>query len=329
MLKLSSVGNFPALNTASINRVPFASSLAHHSFKVVNELGYNKQMQIIHTQNELRAVMQAWHSQSLKTSLVPTMGNLHAGHLRLVEYAGKHSDKQVVSIFVNPTQFAVGEDLDSYPRSFDQDCELLEQAGVDLVFAPDSSEMYSGAAELQTIVHVPELADKFCGASRPGHFDGVLTVVAKLFNLVQPQLAVFGEKDYQQLFLIRKMVADLNFPIDIKGIETEREADGLAMSSRNSYLSEVERARAPNLYAVLQQAVKMLQDENDDFSKIEEIVTKMLENDQFDVDYVNILRSEDLQPASCSDRNLVILAAARLGRARLIDNISVQISDTI
>jgi pantoate--beta-alanine ligase len=286
-------------------------------------------MDIIHTQAELRSLMQTWRSQSCTTALVPTMGNLHAGHLRLVAYAKNHSDRQVVSIFVNPTQFAAGEDLDNYPRSFERDCEQLKHAGVDVVFAPDNDEIYSSTRERQTRVHVPELADKFCGASRPGHFDGVTTIVAKLFNLVQPQLAVFGEKDYQQLFLIRKMVTDLNFPVKIHGIATERAADGLALSSRNSYLTEVERARAPRLYAALQQAASELQEGEKDFKKIEKNVVKILEKDKFIVDYVHILRTIDLQPASQSDQNLVILVAASLGQARLIDNISIQLSDTI
>ena len=295
----------------------------------IDDSGYNNQMNIIQTQDELRVITRDWQSQSLNIALVPTIGNLHAGHMRLVDHAAANSDKLVVSIFVNPTQFSAGEDLDKYPRSFQRDCELLEAANVDMVFAPSTDEIYQGSQALHTIVRVPELADKFCGASRPGHFDGVTTIVAKLFNLVQPQIAVFGEKDYQQLFLIRKMVEDLNFPVVIHSVPTERASDGLALSSRNSYLSEQDRLQASHLYKALQQAASSLKDGQIAITQIEENIIKILENHQFYIDYVAILRKIDLLPANETDRDLIILAAAKLGSTRLIDNISIQLSDTI
>lgn len=280
-------------------------------------------MQITKTVEELRNAVNAWRKAGERVAFVPTMGNLHAGHLKLVDEAKKSADKVVVSIFVNPTQFGVGEDFESYPRTEDQDKEQLHTAGIDLLFLPSVREMYGEQAN--TVITVKNLSTLYCGASRPGHFDGVATVVCKLFNMVQPDLAFFGQKDFQQLAIIWAMVADLNIPVEIKSIATVREASGLAMSSRNNYLKLEELQIAPNLYLTLVKAKDEVLNGIKAFAMIEDEAIKELQNAQFVPDYFNICRADDLQKAYKHDTNLVILAAAKLGKTRLIDNISFSV----
>lgn len=252
-------------------------------------------------------------------SFVPTMGNLHAGHLQLVEVAKQHGQCVVVSIFVNPLQFGANEDLASYPRTLDADCEKLQAAGVNVVFAPSEAEMYPTK---QTItVNPPPIANELCGAARPGHFAGVATVVLKLFNMVQPQVAVFGKKDFQQLFIIRELVKQLNLPIEIIGVNTRRDEDGLAMSSRNGYLSAAQRLEAPRLQRALQLVVEAAKKGGQDFAAIEAQTAQYLTQLGWIVDYVSIRSAHTLLPAENTERQLVVLAAAKLGKTRLIDNL--------
>lgn len=280
-------------------------------------------MKTINALKSLTATIKHWKQAGLTIAFVPTMGNLHAGHLKLATEAKIKADKVVVSIFVNPTQFGIGEDFDSYPRTEQQDAKLLAEHGIDVLFLPSVSEMYH--SEAKTVVSVSGISALHCGKSRPSHFDGVATVVCKLFNMVQPDMAFFGEKDFQQLAVIRTMVRDLNLPVKIHSVATLREPDGLAMSSRNGYLTTEQRAIAPTLYQALCAARDAILAENTDFSQIEQQQTQGLNNAGFAVDYFSICRSEDLLPAKSSDNNLVILAAARLGKPRLIDNIQFKI----
>jgi pantoate--beta-alanine ligase len=271
----------------------------------------------------LHEQMQAWRAQGERIALVPTMGNLHEGHLCLVDEAKRHADRCVVSIFVNPTQFGPGEDLATYPRTPDEDCALLEARGVDAVFLPTVEMMYPQGEAISTSIVVPEeLANILCGASRPGHFNGVATVVTKLFNLVQPDVAVFGEKDYQQLLVIRRLVADLNIPVKIIGQTTVREDNGLAMSSRNRYLTVEQREQAAQLYASLRACCERLQSGEREIASIEAGAAAQLQAAGFEPDYVSIRRAADLGLPGTADTDLVILAAARLGKARLIDNLA-------
>jgi pantoate--beta-alanine ligase len=254
------------------------------------------------------------------TALVPTMGNLHAGHIHLVEEANDRADRVVVSIFVNPLQFGPSEDFHSYPRTFKRDCAMLEQAGVDLLFAPTVEAIYPHGEAASTRVCPPDsLGGILCGAARPGHFTGVATVVAMLLNAAQPDMALFGEKDYQQLLVIKKMAEDLLLPVEIVGIPTVREADGLAMSSRNGYLSAEQRAIAPCLYQTLQWTSGQLQGGRQDFAALEQEAAAMLQATGFRPDYAAIRRADDLAAPQPGER-LVVLAAAWLGKARLIDN---------
>jgi len=265
------------------------------------------------------------HKNQLSIGLVPTMGNLHQGHLDLVDSAREKTDVVIVSIFVNPMQFGDGEDLDNYPRTLDADIEKLTAAGADMLFAPDVTEIYGKDISASTQVIVPELTSLWCGASRPGHFDGVTTIVTKLFNLVQPDIAVFGQKDFQQLAIIRKMVSDLNIPVKIVGVATRREDDGLAMSSRNGYLSTAERKIAPILRQQLLSIEKQLKtDKSPSFNDIEEKTIAALNSAGFKADYLGICRQSDLMPAEPGDRQLVVLAAAYLGNTRIIDNLTVE-----
>ncbi|MGH8550357.1 MAG: pantoate--beta-alanine ligase [Methylococcales bacterium] len=275
-------------------------------------------MDVVETVDSLRFRLGQWRKASERIVLVPTMGNLHEGHLKLVDEAARCGRRVVVSIFVNPAQFGSGEDFEAYPRTLDEDIQRLRKRSVDVVFAPATEEVYP--ASPSTKVTVPELSDVLCGEHRPGHFTGVTTVVLKLFNMVQPDVAVFGEKDFQQLMIIRKMVADLNVPIIIKAVETAREADGLAMSSRNRYLSEEERKLAPNLYRALFGAAAQILAGASDFDELERLQTIKLQETGFRPDYFSVRRASDLKSARSTDRELVILAAAWLGRARLIDN---------
>ncbi len=257
-----------------------------------------------------------------RIAFVPTMGNLHEGHLALVRRARELANQVVVSIFVNPLQFGQGEDFDGYPRTLEADTRLLAAEGVDSLFTPSVTAMYPKPQAQQTRVEVPGLSDILCGASRPGHFAGVATVVCKLFNLVRPDVALFGQKDYQQLLVIRRMVDDLAMPLEIVGVPTVREADGLAMSSRNGYLTEAERARAPALYRVLLDTAAQLKASGDVF-ELERAACSAIDAAGLRTDYLAIRRQQDLQPSQPGDRALVILAAAWLGQARLIDNLEV------
>jgi pantoate--beta-alanine ligase len=272
-------------------------------------------MHVVHTVAELRQRLEKQSS----VALVPTMGNLHAGHMHLVELAKQHAKYVVVSIFVNPLQFGANEDLANYPRTLEEDCEKLKLAGADIVFAPTVEEMYP-VAQTMTVAP-PPIATELCGASRPGHFTGVATVVLKLFNMVRPQVAVFGKKDFQQLFIIREMVKQLNLPIEIIAGDTMREPDGLAMSSRNGYLLPGQRVEAQRLHRALQQVVSTVQEGSQDMTAIEAQTTQYLTQLGWIVDYVSIRSALTLKPASITDKELVVLAAAKQGRTRLIDNI--------
>ena len=266
-----------------------------------------------------------WRLHGDHVALVPTMGNLHKGHVSLVELAREHAERVVVSIFVNPTQFGEGEDFDDYPRTLDLDTRRLKATPADAIFAPDTDTMYPFGIDMATRVSVPGLTENFCGASRPGHFDGVTTVVARLFAIVQPDVAIFGQKDYQQQLVIRHMTADMSLPINIISGETVREDDGLAMSSRNSYLSDEERATAPLLYETLCSIGEALQNGQRDFEKLEADAIERLGAGGFDVDYFAIRRAQNLEIPDRDCDELVVLAAARLGGARLIDNIVITI----
>jgi pantoate--beta-alanine ligase len=280
-----------------------------------------KPVQIIHSVQALRDALQS-HSD---IAFVPTMGNLHAGHLHLVKLAQAQASCVVVSIFVNPLQFGANEDLANYPRTLEADCEKLAQLGVDIVFTPTVNELYpdfDGVALNQTItVQPPPIANALCGASRPGHFMGVATVVLKLFNIVQPRTAVFGQKDFQQLFIIQTMVRQLNLPINIIAGETIREPNGLAMSSRNGYLSFTEKAQAVQLVRTLNAVVASVQQGQDEYEQLEHHAMQQLSELGWQVDYVSIRSALTLLPARHADTQLVVLGAAKLGKTRLIDNI--------
>jgi pantoate--beta-alanine ligase len=271
----------------------------------------------------LRERASGWRRAGQRVAFVPTMGNLHAGHLALVAEARRLAERVVVSIFVNPLQFGPQEDFGAYPRTLTRDQQLLAGAGTDLLFAPSVEVVYPRGQANQTRVEVPGISDILCGASRPGHFVGVATVVCKLFNMVQPDLAVFGEKDYQQLLVIRRMTLDLSLPVAIQGLATVREADGLAMSSRNGYLTAQERARAPALYLTLQRCAEWLR-QGLDIAAVEGLAGEEIAAAGFGPDYVSVRRAADLGLPQAEDRELVVLAAARLGRARLIDNLRVE-----
>ncbi|MFW2034397.1 pantoate--beta-alanine ligase [Acinetobacter junii] len=252
---------------------------------------------------------------------VPTMGNLHEGHLTLVREAKKICDVVVVSIFVNPIQFGAGEDFDSYPRTLEQDSRLLADVGCDIIFAPSVEQMYGSQPRL-TNISVDQITDDLCGKSRPGHFDGVAVVVTKLFNIVQPDYAFFGQKDYQQLAVIRQLVQDLNIPLEVIGVPIVRAQDGLALSSRNGYLTEEQRATAPKIYQLLKQAEQDLH-EGKALSAVLATISDQLTQAGFVVDYVEA-RQPNLQPIEQFTQNLVLFVAAKLGSTRLIDNLQVE-----
>jgi pantoate--beta-alanine ligase len=252
---------------------------------------------------------------------VPTMGNLHAGHVSLIEAARRHGKRFVASIFVNPMQFGPNEDFAHYPRTPTQDAGMLSEAGCDLMFMPDVGEIYPNGADQATRVEVPGISNILCGEFRPGHFEGVATIVAKLFNIVDPDVAIFGEKDFQQLTVIRRMVADLCLRVEIVGAPTVREADGLAMSSRNQYLDEAQRKLAPSIYRQLQQAVTALQSGIRDYAQIEAAGRAALDGAGFRTDYFSVRDAKTLAPAKPDTRHFVVLTASRLGKARLIDNV--------
>jgi len=280
-------------------------------------------MQIVDTTAELRGMVAQWRSNGERVAFVPTMGNLHAGHLQLVDKARALAARVVVSIYVNPMQFGESEDLARYPRTLEVDRAALERKGVDLLFAPSDAEVYPLGHRACTRLEVPGLSDILCGAHRPGHFIGVATVVCKLFNMVQPDVAVFGEKDYQQLLVIRRMTADLCIPVDVVSVATVRETDGLAMSSRNAYLSLAERDRAPRLYEALGQARERIQAGECDYDAVEAHAQRALAEAGFRVEYFSVRRADDLVVPAATDRRLVVLAAAWLGKTRLIDNVAV------
>ena len=280
-------------------------------------------MQVLATHWDVHAAIRVWRRQAERIGFVPTMGNLHAGHLRLVQVAREHCDKVVVSIYVNPLQFGAGEDFTRYPRTLAADTALLAEYNVDVVFTPDDQSMYPHGHRHSTYVEVPGLTSGLEGAHRPGHFRGVATVVNKLFNIVQPDVAVFGEKDFQQLLVIRRMVRDLDLPIEIIGEATVREADGLALSSRNQYLSAQERRQAAGLYATLQHVRERLLHNGVDHTDLEQEAILRLEKQGFSPDYVAIRHCETLLEPKYPTDPLVILAAARLGATRLIDNLRV------
>ena len=280
-------------------------------------------MQIIQTVAELRNALK----NQANIAFVPTMGNLHAGHIHLVDIAKQHAACVVVSIFVNPLQFGANEDLACYPRTLEADCEKLSTAGASFVFAPSVEEMYAdfdGKNLNQTMtINPPAIADALCGASRPGHFAGVATVVMKLFNIVTPNFAVFGKKDSQQLFMIRELVKQFNLPITIIASETIREDSGLAMSSRNGYLTETQKIEAVQLQQTLKNIATKIQQGDIDFAGLTLQATQTLNNSGWLVDYISICAANTLMPAGAHDKALVILAAAKIGNTRLIDNIEL------
>lgn len=284
-------------------------------------------MQLFHTLRELRAFLDDHAGKRI--GFVPTMGNLHAGHCELVRQAKNRAEIVVVSIFVNPLQFGVNEDFGSYPRTLQADCDQLRAVGADIVFAPAVEEMYPDfrGQDLQqhVIVQPPPLADILCGASRPGHFVGVATVVTKLFHMVKPHFAVFGKKDYQQLMVIRSLVRQLNFDIEILGIDTRREPSGLAMSSRNGYLTAAQKNQAVQLYAQLQQIQSALENGRRDYETLCHEAVSTLTQQGWQVDYVEIRAQYDLSLPSAIQKELVVLAAAKLGNTRLIDNCEVSL----
>lgn len=282
-------------------------------------------MNTLHTIADLRSALLPARRAGQRIALVPTMGNLHAGHIRLVSTARQHADLVVTSIFVNPLQFGANEDLDSYPRTLAADQQQLAAAGCDLVFAPSERDIYPRGRDAHTLVTVPGLSELYCGATRPGHFDGVTTVVCKLFNIVQPDVAIFGEKDFQQLAIIRRMCVDLDIPVEIVGVPTERAPSGLALSSRNGYLSEEERQRAAALQSTLQQLATRLKSGANNYSILESEALQTLEQQGFRGDYLRIVNRHTLQPAGANDKALIILAAAWMGPARLIDNLSLDL----
>ncbi len=281
-------------------------------------------MLVVETESELRRVILEQKRQGKRVGFVPTMGNLHEGHLQLVKHALQRADFVVASIFVNPLQFGENEDFDKYPRTHQEDIEKLTGAGCSLLFLPSVQTIYPKPMEQQTRVEVPDLSDILCGESRPGHFVGVATVVCKLFNLVSPDVAVFGEKDYQQLMVIRHMTLDLCLPIEIIGAPIVREDDGLAMSSRNGYLDTMQRQLAPKLYEVLSETADKLGKGDKGFEQLEQEAVNNINKLGFRTDYFVIRRADDLQLPEANETDIVILVAAWLGNTRLIDNIQVR-----
>ncbi len=280
-------------------------------------------MLVARTVKELQYRLKQHRQSGQSIALVPTMGNLHQGHLQLVKTAKKYADVVLVTLFVNPTQFAENEDLDSYPRTFQDDCDKLEALDTNILFAPSNDEIYPLGGNNTTHVHVPGITNVLCGASRPGHFDGVTTIVCKLFNITRADVAIFGEKDYQQIAVIRKMVEDLNIPIKIVGEPIVREHDGLAMSSRNGYLTDEERTLAPSLHTELLRIKQAILNGEDDFDSLQVNAKTALSEAGFKPDYLHIYQRDQLTPATKGDTQLIILVAAFVGSTRLIDNLNV------
>ena len=284
-----------------------------------------RRLEIVTTVEALRGRVAEWRADGARIAFVPTMGNLHEGHMSLIGRAESVAERIVASIFVNPLQFGPDEDYQVYPRTLDADAAMLERAGVHLLFAPTVAEMYPHGEEAATRVVVPLLSDILCGAHRPGHFGGMATVVCKLLNMVGADVAVFGEKDYQQLMIVRRMVEDLHIPTAILSAPTFREADGLAMSSRNRYLTDDDRARAPALQAALMAAARALRGGRRDYAAICDEGERALAAAGFHPNYFEVRQAQDLRPAQPDSMRFVVLAAAWLGKARLIDNVQVDL----
>ncbi|BBP58154.1 pantoate--beta-alanine ligase [Pseudomonas veronii] len=282
-------------------------------------------MQTVDTVSALRALVTRARSENKKVALVATMGNLHEGHIALVHWARQRADYVVASIFVNPLQFGASEDLAGYPRTPEADREKLVDAGCDALFVPAVEQIYPEGMLNQAIVSVPNVSEGLCGAARPGHFDGMATVVVKLLNIVQPSVAVFGEKDYQQLAVIRSMARDLNMTVDIVAAPTIRAPDGLALSSRNGYLTDRERAIAPVLYACLQQMAASIQVEGRVAEGQLMECRRRISDAGFQLEYFEVRNAQNLNPVTSTDTHFVILVAARIGKTRLIDNLTVDL----
>lgn len=280
-------------------------------------------MKVFHTVSGLRDDLVKDRIQGLRIGFVPTMGNLHEGHLALLKQAKRTNDIVVCSIFVNALQFSLNEDWDKYPRTYQGDCEKLRDAGCDYLFHPDDTEMYPNGLDTQSRVICPTMTDLLCGASRPGHFEGVTTVVSKLFNIVQPDEAIFGIKDYQQLAVIRRMVEDLCLPIQISSAPIHREVDGLAMSSRNRYITDDERPLVTVLKDSLDWIAEQIKDGNREFSVLEDVAAARVAEAGFKVDYITCSNSKTLDPAAYDDDDITILGAMFTKAARLIDNVSL------
>lgn len=281
-------------------------------------------MRIIHSPQEMLRVVDELRQNNKTIGFVPTLGNLHEGHAKLIKEVNANSQVSVVSIFVNPVQFSESEDLDAYPHSEEQDIELCRKEQVDLVFLPSATEIYAASHHPLTQVNIPSMSGLHCGISRPSHFMGVLTIVALLFNLVKPHCAAFGKKDFQQLRLIQIMTEELHFPIKILPVDTGRADDGLALSSRNIYLTAKERELAPQFYKQLQKIATRITSGSIDYRALEKEAMNELQKLGFKPDYVNLAKQSDLQPASPQDKDLVILGAVYLGKARLIDNLDLR-----
>jgi pantoate--beta-alanine ligase len=282
-------------------------------------------MNTVQTVAQLREAVASARRAGRRIGFVPTMGNLHSGHIALVAKAHQHADFIVASVFVNPLQFGPNEDLDKYPRTLAADQQKLEQAGCALLFAPGVEDMYPQGTRAQTLVSVGQLSRELCGVNRPGHFDGMATVVCKLFNMVQPDIAVFGEKDFQQLAIIRAIVRDLNMPVQVIGEPTVRDLDRLALSSRNGYLNTEQRQLAPALYRHLDEVAQSIRAGERDYPALLASHSQRLAAEGLVPEYLEIRRAEDLLPAGAEDRNLVILVAAGLGKTRLIDNLRLDL----
>lgn len=283
-------------------------------------------MNTVHTIVQLRAAVARARQEGKRIGMVPTMGNLHDGHLALVQKALQSTDYVVVSIFVNPLQFGPNEDLDSYPRTLAADQSKLLDVGANLVFAPSAKEMYPGGMEGHTCISVPLVSEDLCGASRPGHFEGVATVVSKLLNMTQPDLAVFGKKDYQQLAVIRKMAQDLCMPVQIMGETIVRDPDGLALSSRNGFLSAAERQKAPLLYQALQRVAEQIQGGRRDYAAVLDEARQQLADAGLRIDYLELRDPLSLRPVTEANKQLIVLVAAFVGTTRLIDNLSFELN---
>ena len=280
-------------------------------------------MKTVRDIDSLRQIIRSWRQEGEAISLVPTMGSLHQGHVSLMRLARENAERVITSIYVNPTQFGPTEDFDNYPRPLETDRRRLARAGVDVMFVPDSAQMYPFGEQQMTQVSVPGLSTILCGNQRPGHFDGVTSVVSRLFNIVQPDVAVFGQKDYQQLVIIRRMASDLHVPVRILAGETQREKEGLALSSRNRYLSDEQRGSAAALYRALVVCRDLLRAGAHHFEQLEQDGMNALDAAGFEPEYFSIRTAADLGPPAINGAQLVVLAAARLGTARLIDNLLV------